>query len=223
MSIYRKEGNALISYGNDSGQDSASEIDIIDTEGLVTTAGATTNIQALTDEIADRSTKAAYIDPDSSTPSISDPELHRSDISTSQINSDTRVPSASLVYGMNDSITQVNNDKADKWTLVYTATANGTKTHSQLLAEIYSTVSSDLNNIFKYVVVQNDSRIFRPFSKTDFCCFSPSDISYANMLFRVINLSANCNIYSGNNTLSLSAYGSEAASSGSTYKLYKIG
>ena len=45
-----------------------------------------------------------------SVPSISDPVLHQSDISTTQSTATNTVPSSSLVKTMNDSIVQLNSD-----------------------------------------------------------------------------------------------------------------
>ena len=59
---------------------------------------------------------AIYKDSTSATPSISDPELRQSDISTTQSTSTTSVPSSSLVKTMNDSITQLNSDIVNQGT-----------------------------------------------------------------------------------------------------------
>ena len=54
--IFRTENGVAVPYSNlsDNIHVDADEINIIDTEGLLGTAGATTNVQALVDEIADK-------------------------------------------------------------------------------------------------------------------------------------------------------------------------
>lgn len=53
MSVYRNENGVLVPYANNSGQSQASTINIIDKNGLVTTAGETTDEQTLINKMSD--------------------------------------------------------------------------------------------------------------------------------------------------------------------------
>lgn len=70
-----------------------------------------------------------------SVPSISDPILHQTDISTTQSTATNTVPSSSLVKGMNDSITQLSSDIANL-----------------SIRDYYSSGSHDANNFEPYSV-----------------------------------------------------------------------
>ena len=51
--VYRKENGVIVPYANNSGQNVAADINIIDKNGKVVSAGGTTNIQALVSKISD--------------------------------------------------------------------------------------------------------------------------------------------------------------------------
>lgn len=51
--VYRKENGVIVPYANNSGQNVAADISIIDKNGKVVSAGGTTNIQALVSKISD--------------------------------------------------------------------------------------------------------------------------------------------------------------------------
>ena len=73
-------------------------------------------------------TKAVVKGSGSSTPSISDRELRQSDISTTPINNDNKVASASCVYNIGRNYVEV--------------TGNGSKTYATLLAELNALIDS---------------------------------------------------------------------------------
>ena len=51
--VYRKENGVIVPYANNSGQNVAADISIIDKNGKVVSAGGTTDVQALVSKISD--------------------------------------------------------------------------------------------------------------------------------------------------------------------------
>ena len=96
----------------------------------------------------------------SATPSISDPELRQSDISTTQSTSAITVPSSSLVKTMNDSISQINSqltpeDFTSQVTFASGYTASNTSfikyghiVWANITLQFSSTQATTLDNIF---------------------------------------------------------------------------
>ena len=112
------------------------------------------------------------------------------------------------------------NNKADKWTLVATATGDGVKTISQVISEL--TANYDWGEFYKYRIVYNDEGAFYPMNKYSFVQVDASNTGYATVYFRMINTDTNSQ-YEANGTFTPTDYSTSVLPSGYTYKLYKIG
>ena len=112
------------------------------------------------------------------------------------------------------------NNKADKWTLIATATADGVKTWSQVIAELVSNFNP--SEFYKYRIIRNDENAYYPMSKYSFVQVNADDTGYTSIYFRMITINTNA-FYEATGTFTPTNYGSSVAASGSTLKLYKMG
>ena len=106
------EGQTWTLWLSSAGSNVLNDIVGVDTEGLIGTAGADQSTQDIVDKLAELATEAAYIDSASSTPQISDPILHQTDIATSQQNRNDKAAAASVAYEMEQEISLLSSNIA---------------------------------------------------------------------------------------------------------------